>query len=120
MGCGIGIGGIAVKALADHQHPLLVGIACCGWEGNLGRQRHIAGDFFPDVMKRVGCSPDVLTAGGNAVGLLGGVIFHRPGMQHGADIAVAFENPRLGEQCRRRQQSGHRDPHVIPPRRPKI
>jgi hypothetical protein len=92
----IRVSGIGVQGLAEHQHGLLVLLAGLGGEGNIGRDGDVAGDFLPYEKEAVGSTPDVLSAAGDFVAHGICVVLHRAFVQHGADVAAALENPRLG------------------------
>ena len=87
----VGVDGIGVERLAQHQGSFLVLVAGLGQEADVGRQRHVSGDLFPNELECVGGGPHVLSAAGDCVSLVRGIVINRSGVKNGADVAVAFE-----------------------------
>jgi hypothetical protein len=85
-------GRVAVKGLADHEHGLAMGIAARAKEGDVRRERHVAGDLLPREMKVVDAEPHVLAAAAESVGVGGDVIHGGAGMEHGPHVLVVSED----------------------------
>ena len=66
----VGIDGIRVEALPQHQHGLLVRISGGGGKRNVSGQSDITRDLLPDKLKGVRGKPHVLAAAGEGVGSL--------------------------------------------------
>ena len=127
MQCNVGVDGVGVQTLTEHQDSLLMLVPRLIQEGDVGGQRYVAGHFLPGELKRVRGQPHVLAAAGDGVGFLRSVVINGAWVQDGADVGLAFEDAdgRTGilsvtastkerttanEQCKERQRSAHEVP----------
>jgi hypothetical protein len=89
-----------------------VRVATGGGEGDVGGEGEVAGDLFPDELEGVGGGPHVLAAGGDGVGLRGGVEGEGAGMEDGADVGAAFEEA-LGAEGEKREGEEKKSVHGL-------
>ncbi len=88
----VGIDGVRIQTLAQHQHGFLVLVAGFRQERNVGGQSHVAGNLLPGKLKSIRRQPHVLAAAADGVGLLRRVVVDRARVQNSAHIAVALED----------------------------
>src|SRR5713226_321784 len=87
----IGISGVGVETLAQHETGLSMRIPARRDEGNVRRQRHVAGNLFPHEMEGVVGEPHVFAATGDAIASARRIEFDRAGAMSGPDVGVAYE-----------------------------
>src|SRR5712692_11943331 len=86
-----GVSGVGVETLAQHETGLSMRISARRDEGNVRRQRHVAGNLFPHEMKGVVGEPHVFTATGNAIASARRIELDRAGASNAPDVRAAFE-----------------------------
>ena len=59
---------------------------------NVGSERTVAGNFYPDEMEIVFIEPDIFPAGGDGVGFLRGVVNDFAGVEEDANVAFVLED----------------------------
>jgi hypothetical protein len=69
-----------------------VRVAANSVEGYVGGDADVSRHFFPGELEVVFGHPHVVAAAGDGVGLRGGVVFGRPGVENFADVGVRFEH----------------------------
>ena len=89
---GVDVDGICVERLANHQHAFAMRVAADSVEINVGADADVARHFFPGELEIVFGHPHVVAAAGDCVGLRGGVVFGRAGMEDFADVVVGFKD----------------------------
>ena len=87
----VGVDGIGVQALPQHQRRFLMLISSLGQKRNVGGQRHVAGNFLPYELKSVGGEPHILAAAADGVGSLRSVVVDRARVQNCAHIGVPLK-----------------------------
>ena len=90
----VGIGGIGLQALPDHEYGFAVRISACSEKGDIGSKCYIAGDLLPGEVQGVRGKPHVFAAAGDRVSPCGGIIFDGTGVQNDADIRVVPQTAR--------------------------
>ena len=88
----VGIHGIGIERLTQHERRLFVLVAGFCKKTDIGCQAHIAGHLLPDKLKCVSRKPHVLSAARDRVRLVCSVVLDRAGVQHGPNIVVAFKD----------------------------
>ena len=63
----VGIDGVGVKILSEHEHGLAVGVDTRAEEADIGLEGDIAGDATPEEMEGVLGAPDVGTAASDVI-----------------------------------------------------
>ena len=71
---GVGVGGIGIETLTDDQASFAMRVAALADEADVRRERYVAGNFFPNEVKRVVGEPHVLAAAADGVTATSGVI----------------------------------------------
>ena len=87
----IGVHGIRIKALTDHEYRFLVLVPRLTGKRDVGCQGNIARGLLPDKLKGIGSGPHILATAGNCVSVLSGIVISGPGMKNGSDIRMIFE-----------------------------
>ena len=76
-------------------------IAALARKGNIGRERHVAGDFFPNKMKRIVGEPHIRSAARDGVSTARRIKLKCAPVLRRGDIAVFFEQTRGASLCGR-------------------
>ena len=89
---------IVVEVLADDEDGLAVAVAVGVGEGDVGRERDVAGHLLPEIAELIARVPDVVAGGVDGVLLGGGVVAGAAGDDGAADVGLAVED---ADGCRR-------------------
>src|SRR5256885_5357185 len=88
----VDVGRIGVERRTRHEERFTVGIHAFAEKLNVGLERTVAGNFYPDEMEIVFIEPDIFPAGSDGVGLVRGVVNDLAGVEEDADVAFVFED----------------------------
>lgn len=94
---GVGIGGIGIEILADHEDGFAMRVDAFAEEADVGREDEVAGDSAGKKVEGVGGAPDVSAAAGDAVFAGGRVVGGRAGKGVQADVRMGIEEAGLGQ-----------------------
>ena len=87
----VGVDGVRIERLANHQDGFAVGIAPFADEVDVGAERHVAGHLLPDEVKVVDAEPEIRAAAGDGVDAVGWVIAAAAWMKRGAQVSLSLE-----------------------------
>ena len=87
----IGVGGVRLKALAEHEHGLAERDGAGSHKAYVGGERHVSRHLLPGELEGVGRGPDVVAPSGDPIFTGGGIELHLTFLGRHADIAARLE-----------------------------
>ena len=87
----IGVGGVRLQALADHERGLAVRHGTGSNKPDVGGERYIARHLLPCELEGVGRGPDVVAASGDPILAGGGIELDLTFSGRHADVAARLE-----------------------------
>jgi hypothetical protein len=92
----VGIGGVGVETLTDHDDGFAMLVHALADEGDVSVEGGVTGDFFPYEVEGVGGEPHVFSAAGKGERFGRRVVGCGARVEDGADVGVIFEGAQVG------------------------